>query len=874
MTPFYSVAVVFSKDKKKILLGKRREDKLWTSPAGGGEEGESPKACIIRELFEEANISCKESDLKFLTSLTAKNNKPIFIFTMCMDSKQNIHVKNDPDKEVPSWNWYPLDAMPKLEENRQKTVNMAKMKMKDLIKSIVSTDMHSGVDLHTEDFSQDDMAARDSDWYNKITALMYDSEVNEPQTIQLENGFEMSIQRIHEGLYSGSIKDENQDRALNFAELSIPSLVQTLKAKEFIDKDSKIEEMAQPVETPPEGDSDVKVEAPGLESLADLVNTLKQINVEGDLNITIQKSVTNLLQNLLRKSGPTRGKRGFPVGTQRTWSNGVKAVKHADGWVVLGGKHHGKLVGKFKEDVQEHHLEVATTHLRENTDKEVQGIHAQIKQLKEAHDKKQQQIKDDHDKLMIELKEKHASATKRVEESKARLKQLGAKLGEKGKGSKKKPENSKEGTGSNPKKEEAGTKGTREEPEPGRKEDNKQGTSGDTKPEGSVGASSGEDKQPDVERKTEEVNKPQYSLNELTRDVLADENGRKYRGFSTGLESKVPYKSPEGTDTNMIGHVAFGKSSKAMQEKLNQNLQNAEIILDDLGVKFKTPIDFVCQSMKATANESASYNPMEGFDVNHRIDIRHDTAIQKSLMHEIGHALDYSTGPTEKKAITDKSKYLSHSVLEAGQSKELEADMKKLAELADQSTYYQENSKGKFGGYLRVKTEIFARGFEVLTYKRAEKLIESGKLKPEALDHFTPDFIKASKSAVPKEMIKEFPEVKAANDLLEAKRAEIKEDRIEYYVAVEEKDMPKQLEQMSKIRSKAATAKKLDAKYRKAYRKASSKMRADTKVEDADQILNDVAETMERIISKSEMKKAMAVLQLRKLINSFGTQNN
>jgi len=33
---------------------------------------------------------------------------------------------------------------------------------------------------------------------------------------------------------------------------------------------------------------------------------------------------------------------GFPVGTQRTWQ-GNKYIKHQDGWVRLGGKHHGKL---------------------------------------------------------------------------------------------------------------------------------------------------------------------------------------------------------------------------------------------------------------------------------------------------------------------------------------------------------------------------------------------------------------------------------------------------------------------------------------------------------------------------------------------------
>lgn len=50
----------------------------------------------------------------------------------------------------------------------------------------------------------------------------------------------------------------------------------------------------------------------------------------------------------------------MPVGTVRTWASGIRAVKHADGWVVLGGKNHGKLMGNFKEDPT--HKEFADQH--------------------------------------------------------------------------------------------------------------------------------------------------------------------------------------------------------------------------------------------------------------------------------------------------------------------------------------------------------------------------------------------------------------------------------------------------------------------------------------------------------------------------------
>lgn len=358
-TAFYSVVVVFSKDKKKILLGKRREDKKWTSPAGGGHPGETPEDTAVRELFEEANIQCSKSDLKGLTSVMAGNGKPIFIYILQLKEKQDIHVKKDPDKEVPSWQWFGLDEMPSMDKNRQETVNMAKMKMMDLIKSIVSTDMQSGVDLNTQDFSQDDMASRDTVWHEKISNFVAEMEFNEPSEMFLENSYGMKIMKISEGLYSGSIYNtENGDKIINFNELSIPSLIQMLKAKEFIGRDEdmkkeneiveKLDEISDKLDSPPEGDSDVKVEAPGLESLKELISQLRNIHVEGDLNITIKKSLHELINDLYKASEPKRSKRGFPVGTQRTWSNGVTAVKHADGWVVIGGKHHGKLMGKFK----------------------------------------------------------------------------------------------------------------------------------------------------------------------------------------------------------------------------------------------------------------------------------------------------------------------------------------------------------------------------------------------------------------------------------------------------------------------------------------------------------------------------------------------
>jgi len=50
------IGLVFSTDRSKILLIKRRDIPVWTLPGGGIEPNESPKVAIIRELEEETTL--------------------------------------------------------------------------------------------------------------------------------------------------------------------------------------------------------------------------------------------------------------------------------------------------------------------------------------------------------------------------------------------------------------------------------------------------------------------------------------------------------------------------------------------------------------------------------------------------------------------------------------------------------------------------------------------------------------------------------------------------------------------------------------------------------------------------------------------------
>lgn len=135
---FYVGLVVMDIDRKKILIGKRKEDGIWTGPGGGAGLDESPKQAAIREAFEEANLKIKPYQLKELPTLTMDNGKMCHCFLVFVDKKQQkIHIGNDPDKEVKEWIWHKIDEpLPgKTDENRLLALNSAKMKVMKLRKS-------------------------------------------------------------------------------------------------------------------------------------------------------------------------------------------------------------------------------------------------------------------------------------------------------------------------------------------------------------------------------------------------------------------------------------------------------------------------------------------------------------------------------------------------------------------------------------------------------------------------------------------------------------------------------------------------------------------------------------------------------------------
>lgn len=143
--PFYVGLVVVDPETGFMLMGKRKEDDLWTGPGGGADPKESPSEAAIREAYEEANLKLDERDLIELPSHITKNGKLCHCFLVYVSpNSQHIHPRNDPDKEVDRWDWY--NEIPgETDKDRRTTINYARMKMIGLLKSYFMMDDTDGM---------------------------------------------------------------------------------------------------------------------------------------------------------------------------------------------------------------------------------------------------------------------------------------------------------------------------------------------------------------------------------------------------------------------------------------------------------------------------------------------------------------------------------------------------------------------------------------------------------------------------------------------------------------------------------------------------------------------------------------------------------
>lgn len=285
-----------------------------------------------------------------------------------------------------------------------------------------------------------------------------------------------------------------------------------------------------------------------------------------------------------------------------------------------------------------------------------------------------------------------------------------------------------------------------------------------------------------------------YSVDALTKRAYKTSSGRVLK-LPDGKPSKVPYKSVPGSKANLVGLVAFGKAKPPVQAELNELLNGAELILDQMGISFKTPIDFVCQNVtRSTKTLGVFYNMQEVPELRPRINLKSDDSTAKTLMHEIGHAIDNALG--------EGSKYFSHAVMTDMNAQALSRTFGELSAEAQTSPYYRQ-SKGAYRKYLNIKTEMFARGFEVYAYVEAKKLVDAGKINPKFLEDFTPDLLKGTPrpAAEVRTLFKEAsPEFKAVAEELDKLVAQYRDPSA---------DLGVRLTVLPKIRSLEKTTKSL-----------------------------------------------------------------
>lgn len=82
-----------------------------------------------------------------------------------------------------------------------------------------------------------------------------------------------------------------------------------------------------------------------------------------------------------------KGRKPMPIGTRRTWQ-GQDYIKHADGWVAVGGKNHGKLMGKFKGEVT-HKDEIKTEPKSDLAQEKIAENEKRIKEIEKLLSKRE-----------------------------------------------------------------------------------------------------------------------------------------------------------------------------------------------------------------------------------------------------------------------------------------------------------------------------------------------------------------------------------------------------------------------------------------------------------------------------------------------------
>jgi len=103
------VGIIFSKDRKKVLLLKRRDVPVWVLPGGGVENTESLEKAVLREVWEETGLQTrlvrKVGEYSPLNRLARHTH---------LYECEGLSGKLTTGEETREIQFFPLDQLPKL----------------------------------------------------------------------------------------------------------------------------------------------------------------------------------------------------------------------------------------------------------------------------------------------------------------------------------------------------------------------------------------------------------------------------------------------------------------------------------------------------------------------------------------------------------------------------------------------------------------------------------------------------------------------------------------------------------------------------------------------------------------------------------------
>ena len=104
-----AIGIIFSSDRTKVLLVKRRDVPIWVLPGGGIEENEDPKETVEREVFEETSLRVT---VKRLVGQYLPINR-LASETFVFECSCHLEYKTlSPQKETVAVGFFPLDTLP------------------------------------------------------------------------------------------------------------------------------------------------------------------------------------------------------------------------------------------------------------------------------------------------------------------------------------------------------------------------------------------------------------------------------------------------------------------------------------------------------------------------------------------------------------------------------------------------------------------------------------------------------------------------------------------------------------------------------------------------------------------------------------------